>query len=94
MNQKSKRFQTRMLTYGVLVVFCLIVIGIFIYSYISRYHMGKLDIKSRYTFSVDVGADDEGYSERNIKELSKEWLDGYISQFRQKYISYSMAVRK
>ncbi len=28
MNQKSKRFQTRMLTYGVLVVFCLIVIGI------------------------------------------------------------------
>lgn len=52
MNQKSKRFQTRMLTYGVLVVFCLIVIGIFIYSYISRYHMGKLDIKSRYTFSV------------------------------------------
>lgn len=94
MNQKSKRFQTRMLTYGVLVVFCLIVIGIFIYSYISRYHRGKLDIKSRYTFSVDVGADDEGYSERNIKELSKEWLDGYISQFRQKYISYSMAVRK
>ena len=54
MNQKSKRFQTRMLTYGVLVVFCLIVIGIFIYSYISRYHRGKLDIKSRYTFSVDV----------------------------------------
>ena len=70
MNQKSKRFQTRMLTYGVLVVFCLIVIGIFIYSYISRYHREKLDIKSRYTFSVDVGADDEGYSERNIKELS------------------------
>ena len=52
MNQKSKRFQTRMLTYGVLVVFCLIVIGIFIYSYISRYHMGKLDIKSRYIHSV------------------------------------------
>mgnify|MGYP007113732021 FL=1 len=39
MNQKSKKFQTRMLTCIVLVVFCLIVIAIFAYSYISRYEV-------------------------------------------------------
>lgn len=90
MNRRSKMFQTKILTYVVLAVFCLIVIVTFINSYIYSYHRNRLEIKSRYTFSQNISA----ASVDNIKEVSKEWLDGYISQFRQKYISYSMAVKK
>lgn len=90
MNRRSKMFQTKMLTYIVLAVFCLIVIVTFINSYIYSYHRSRLEIKSRYTFSQNISA----ASVDDIKEVSKEWLDGYIGQFRQKYISYSMAVKK
>lgn len=50
MYQKSRRFQTKIITYAVLVIFSLLVIGVFVYSYVSKYQENKLDIKSRYTF--------------------------------------------
>ena len=52
MYQKSRRFQTKIITYAVLVIFSLLVIGVFVYSYVSKYQGNKLDIKSRYTFSI------------------------------------------
>ena len=52
MYQKSRRFQTKIITYAVLVIFSLLVIGVFVYSYVSKYQENKLDIKSRYTFSI------------------------------------------
>ena len=94
MNQKSKKFQTRMLTCIVLVVFCLIVIAIFAYSYISRYESKKLDIKSRYTFSIDVDSNVTGYSNEDMTELAKAWLNKYVNQYRQRFVSYSMSVKK
>ena len=48
MYQKSRRFQTKIITYAVLVIFSLLVIGVFVYSYVSKYQENKLDIKSRY----------------------------------------------
>ena len=37
MYQKSRRFQTKIITYAVLVIFSLLVIGVFVYSYVSKY---------------------------------------------------------
>ena len=54
MYQKSRRFQTKIITYAVLVIFSLLVIGVFVYSYVSKYQENKLDIKSRYTFSIRI----------------------------------------
>ena len=34
MYQKSRRFQTKIITYAVLVIFSLLVIGVFVYSYV------------------------------------------------------------
>ena len=59
MYQKSRRFQTKIITYAVLVIFSLLVIGVFVYSYVSKYQENKLDIKSRYTFSIRI--DDQLY---------------------------------
>jgi hypothetical protein len=56
MYQKSRRFQTKIITYAVLVIFSLLVIGVFVYSYVSKYQGNKLDIKSRYTFSIIINS--------------------------------------
>ena len=55
--RRARRFQTRIITYAVLVIFSLLVIGVFVYSYVSKYKSDKLDIKSRYTFSIRVDDD-------------------------------------
>ena len=41
MYQKSRRFQTKIITYAVLVIFSLLVIGVFVYSYVSKYQENK-----------------------------------------------------
>lgn len=83
MYQKSRRFQTKIITYAVLVIFSLLVIGVFVYSYVSKYQENKLDIKSRYTFSIriddqwNVVSDDyvSDYDNDNVSNLLiRIWL--------------------
>lgn len=110
MYQKSRRFQTKIITYAVLVIFSLLVIGVFVYSYVSKYQENKLDIKSRYTFSIriddqwNVVSDDyvSDYDNDNVSNftnpdmvgLGTKWLEKYISQYRQKYVPYSKYIDK
>ena len=110
MYQKSRRFQTKIITYAVLVIFSLLVIGVFVYSYVSKYQENKLDIKSRYTFSIriddqwNVVSDDyvSDYDNDNVSNftnpdmvgLGTKWLEKYISQYRQKYVPYSKYIVK
>jgi hypothetical protein len=110
MYQKSRRFQTKIITYTVLVIFSLLVIGVFVYSYVSKYQENKLDIKSRYTFSIriddqwNVVSDDyvSDYDNDNVSNftnpdmvgLGTKWLEKYISQYRQKYVPYSKYIVK
>ena len=100
MYQMSKKFHTRILTYAALVIFCLMVIGMFAYSYVSKYMSDKLDIKSRYTFSIriddqwNVVSDDyvsdydnddvSNFTNPDMVGLGTKWLEKYISQYRQK----------
>lgn len=110
MNQMSKKFQAKMLTYISLVVFCLMVVGIFVYSYVSRYHCEQLDLKSRYTFSIYVdnewnvlkegetaafdGENTASFANPDMKMLAQLWLDEYIAQYRQRYVPYSKQIKK
>ena len=110
MYQKSRRFQTKIITYAVLVIFSLLVIGVFVYSYVSKYQGNKLDIKSRYTFSIriddqwNVVSDDyvsdydnddvSNFTNPDMVGLGTKWLEKYISQYRQKYVPYSKYIVK
>ena len=105
MYQMSKKFHTRILTYVALVIFCLMVIGMFVYSYVSKYKSDKLDIKSRYTFSIrvdddwnvirdDVVSDYDtdnvfNFANPDMVGLGTKWIENYIAQYRQKYVSYA-----
>ena len=110
MYQMSKKFHTRILTYVALVIFCLMVIGMFVYSYVSKYKSDKLDIKSRYTFSIRVDDDwnvirDDAVSDCDTDNvfnfanpdmvgLGTKWIENYIAQYRQKYVSYAKYITK
>ena len=110
MYQMSKKFHTRILTYAALVIFCLMVIGMFAYSYVSKYMSDKLEIKSRYTFSIRIDDDwnvirDDAVSDYDTDNvfnftnpdmvgLGTKWIENYIAQYRQKYVSYAKYITK
>ena len=73
MYQKSRRFQTKIITYAVLVIFSLLVIGVFVYSYVSKYQENKLDIKSRYTFSIRIDDQWNVVSDDYVSLLIRIW---------------------
>ena len=72
MYQMSKKFHTRILTYAALVIFCLMVIGMFAYSYVSKYMSDKLEIKSRYTFSIRIDDDWNVIRDDAVSDYSAE----------------------
>ena len=88
MYQKSRRFQTKIITYAVLVIFSLLVIGVFVYSYVSKYQEDKLDIKSRYTFSIRIDeqwnvVSDDYVSDYDNDNVSNLFHDNGISDIQK-----------
>lgn len=110
MNYKSKTKQTKILTCVALIIFCLIVCCVFVYSYVANYKQKKLDIKSRYTFSIkidnnlnilkenetvaNVTDNISDFSDIDMSKVGRLWLEQYIKQFRQAYVPYGKAVKK
>ena len=87
---------------------CLVIVFIVHSNYKSR-QGSRIELKSRYTFSVRIDSDgnvlDEAYNEGEKSEyqefetpqLSKMadiWLTQFTGQFTQKYLPWSKALRK
>ena len=81
MYQKSRRFQTKIITYAVLVIFSLLVIVVFVYSYVSKYHENKLDIKSRYTFSIRIDDQWNVVSDDYVSDSDNDTVSNFTNPY-------------
>jgi len=108
MDMNSKKVTKTIITYTALSLFCVLVVGTIAYNYILKYKQNKMEIKSRYTFTIRI--DQEGnmiseekavpieseevydFSTLDISKVAEEWLNGYVNQYKRKFVANSKAI--
>lgn len=108
MKKKSSRFNKKLFSYVALIAFCILVFGVMLYNNIARKQQSKLDIKSRYTYTIRInnegnviGEDETAvidseevsdFKNINICKVAESWLKGYVDQYRQRFVPTSKAI--
>lgn len=95
--------------YGITTILLAFVICLLIFSAYSRHMAGKIEVKSQYTFWVELDNKYQAISDKTVAEIDSEvklpsdgalktaartWISEYTAQFTQSFIPSAKGLRK